>query len=98
MKKDSSGVNIVDINEIDEIYGHTVEEILITVMEASCVRNIDIANKLIKIYELLNEEQFETDEYKEISQYLRKYLGDLDKEIIKIKLEEIRKRRRITNA
>ncbi|MDU7240416.1 ATP-binding protein [Clostridium sp.] len=87
MTKDSKGIKIVDNNNLSETYGKTIADILSTTMELNSLRNEDITNKLNRVYELLNKNLYNTEEFKEIFNYLRKYLGDLDKDIMRIRLD-----------
>lgn len=87
MTKDSKGIRIVDNNNLSETYGKTIADILSITMELDSLRNEDITNKLNKVYELLNKNLYNTDEFKDIFNYLRKYLGDLDKDIMRIRLD-----------
>lgn len=94
MKKCKDGITIVEPEEIDETYGQNVESILRTTMNMDKVRNEDVSNKLDKIFTLLNNDFYDTQEFKDTFNYLRKYLGDLDKDIMRIKLEETRRRKK----
>ncbi|WP_315076815.1 ATP-binding protein [uncultured Clostridium sp.] len=87
IKRDKSGIKIVDNNELTETYGKSIGDILSTTMKLDSLRNEDITNKLNKIYELLNKNLYDTTEFKETFDYLRKYLGDLDKDIMRIRLD-----------
>lgn len=87
MTKDSKGIRIVDNDNLSETYGKSIADILSTTMELDSLRNEDITNKLNKIYELLNKNLYDTEEFKELFNYLRKYLGDLDKDIMRIRLD-----------
>lgn len=92
MKRDRSNVFIVDNDKITETYGHTIEGVLRTTMNLKSVRNEDITKKLDKALDLLNRDQFDTEEFKQVYEYLRKYLGDLDKDIMLLNLEVSRKK------
>ncbi|NFG61517.1 ATP-binding protein [Clostridium sp. CMCC3677] len=87
IKRNKNGIKIVDNNELNETYGKSIGDILSTTMKLDSLRNEDITNKLNKIYELLNKNLYDTTEFKETFGYLRKYLGDLDKDIIRIRLD-----------
>lgn len=87
MTKDSSGISIVDNDTLSETYGKSIGDILSTTMELDSLRNEDITNKLNKVYELLNKDLYDTEEFRNIFDYLRKYLGDLDKDIMRIRLD-----------
>lgn len=94
MKKDENGVSIVDNERINETYGHTIENVLKTTMEVENVRNEDIASKLKNVLELLEKDLYETEKFKNNFEYIRKYLGDLDKDIMLINLEISRRKRK----
>jgi predicted ATP-binding protein involved in virulence len=94
MKKDNNGIVIVNGDDIDETYGQNIETILKGIMGIDNVRNDDISDKLLKSYKLLEKNLFDTEEYRELFNYLRKYLGDLDKDIMRIRLEESVRRKK----
>lgn len=94
MKKDNDGIVVINGDDIEETYGQNVESILKVIMGIDNVRNDDVSEKLSKIYKLLESNSFNTDEYKNIFNYLRKYLGDLDKDIMRIRLEESVRRKK----
>lgn len=87
IKKDRSGIKVVDNNNLSETYGKDIGDILSTIMKLDSLRNEDITNQLNRLYELLNQNLYETEEFKDIFNYLRKYLGDLDKDIMRIRLD-----------
>lgn len=92
--KDKNGVSLFDNDKIDETYGHTIENILKTTMKLDNIRNDDISARLKKVLDLLEKDLFETAEFNENFDYLRKYLGDFDKDIMLINLEKSRRKRR----
>ncbi|WP_297420832.1 AAA family ATPase [Clostridium sp.] len=94
MKKSNDGISVINGDDIDETYGQNVETILKGIMGIDNVRNDDVSDKLSKIYKLLEENLFDTEEYKNLFDYLRKYLGDLDKDIMRIRLEESVRRKK----
>lgn len=94
MKKDNDGITVTNGDDIDETYGQNVETILKGIMGIDNVRNDDISDKLSKIYKLLEKNLFDTEEFKKLFEYLRKYLGDLDKDIMRIRLEESVRRKK----
>lgn len=87
IKKDKYGIKLVDNSELSETYGKNIGDILSTTMSLDSLRNEDITLKLNKVYELLNKNLYNTKEFEEIFNYLRKYLGDLDKDIMRIRLD-----------
>ncbi|MBX4271075.1 AAA family ATPase [Clostridium estertheticum] len=92
--KDINGVSLLDNDKIDETYGHTIENILKTTMKLDNLRNDDISERLKEVLVLLEKDLFETPEFNEKFDYLRKYLGDFDKDIMLINLEKSRRKRR----
>lgn len=87
MTKDNNEIIVVDNANLTETYGKSIGDILSTTMELDSLRNEDITNKLNKAYELLNKNLYNTDEFKLLFEYLRRYLGDLDKDIMRIRLD-----------
>lgn len=94
MKKYNDGISVINGEDIEETYGQSVETILKVIMGIDNVRNDDISEKLLRIYELLESNSFDREEYKSLFSYLRKYLGDLDKDIMRIRLEESVRRKK----
>lgn len=98
LKKEKDGINIVGSDELNETYGKSIGDILSTTMKIDSLRNEDITIKLNKVYKLLNENLYDTDEFKETFNYLRRYLGDLDKDIMRIRLDiSIREKKNAKN-
>ena len=87
MIRDNNGIKIVDNDKLSETYGKGIGDILTTTMNLDSLRNDDITKKLNKVYELLNKNLYDTKEFNDTFNYLRKYLGDLDKEIMRIRLD-----------
>lgn len=92
MRRDKDKVVIVDNQMLNETYGQSVESILRDTMKLENVRNEDISYKLKKVKDLLSKDLYESQEFREDYNYLRKYLGDLDKDIMLINLEISRKK------
>ncbi len=84
LKRTKNGVIIGENNT--ETYGKTIDEILNNVMHTSS-RNSDVETKLNRIYELLDRDEYETEEFDELSKYLIKTLGSLDKDIMRIRMQ-----------
>ena len=87
MIRDNNGIKIVDNDKLSETYGKGIGDILTTTMNLDSLRNDDITKKLNKVYELLNKNLYDTEEFNDTFNYLRKYLGDLDKDIMRIRLD-----------
>lgn len=87
IKRDNNGISVVDNNQLTETYGKSTGDILSTTMKLESLRNEDITEKLNKVYFLLNQNLYQTEEFNETFDYLRKYLGDLDKDIMRIRLD-----------
>lgn len=87
MVRDNNGIKILDNDKLSETYGKGIGDILTTTMNLDSLRNDDITKKLNKVYELLNKNLYDTEEFNDTFNYLRKYLGDLDKDIMRIRLD-----------
>jgi len=87
MTKDDNGIKLIDNDNLSETYGKSIGDILSTTMKLDSLRNEDITNKLNKVYELLNKNLYDSEEFKNLFDYLRTYLGDLDKDIMRIRLD-----------
>lgn len=87
MKKDNNGIRLIDNDKLNETYGRSIGDILSITMKLNSLRNSDITEKLNRVYELLNKNLYKTEEFEELFDYLRSYLGDLDKDIIRIRLD-----------
>ena len=87
MIRDNNGIKIVDNDKLSETYVKGIGDILTTTMNLDSLRNDDITKKLNKVYELLNKNLYDTKEFNDTFNYLRKYLGDLDKDIMRIRLD-----------
>lgn len=94
LRKDENGVSIVNNDKLDETYGHTVESILKSTMELKSVRNDETEENLKKIRNMLKEELYETNEFKETYENLKTYLGDLDIDLNLIDLDIKRRKRK----
>ncbi|MBP2031958.1 putative ATP-binding protein involved in virulence [Clostridium algifaecis] len=94
IKKEKDGIKLVDNRDLNETYGKSIGDILSTTMKLNSLRNEDITIKLNKVYELLNKNLYDTKEFEDIFNYLRKYLGDLDKDIMRIRLDISVRRKR----
>ena len=98
MTKDTDGIKIINNDNLSETYGKNIGDILCTTMELDSLRNEDITDKLNKVYDLLSKNLYNTDEFKDVFNYLRKYLGDADKDIMRIRLDmSIREKRNVSN-
>lgn len=87
MTKDDNGIKLIDNDKLSETYGKSIGDILSTTMKLDSLRNGDITDKLNKVYELLNKNLYNTEEFKNLFNYLKTYLGDLDKDIMRIRLD-----------
>lgn len=87
IKRDNNEINIDSNEELSETYGKNIGDILSNTMKLDSLRNEDITNKLNRVYELLNQNEYDTEEFNDIFNYLRKYLGELDKDIMRIRLD-----------
>ena len=80
-------------DELYDSYGQPTERILEDIMGLKTTRNQEIFDRLKKIREIVNENKYETDEFKKDYTELKNLLGTTDEDIILIDMEiQIRKK------
>lgn len=87
LKRDEDGIKLVDSNEVEESYGKTVESILMEIMGIRNTRNEEIAEKIEKLRDLVREDKYDSEEFDELYEILRGYLGNLDIDLNLIDME-----------
>ena len=80
-------------DELYDSYGQPTERILEDIMGLKTTRNQEIFDRLKKIREIVNENKYETDEFKKDYTELKNLLGTTDEDIMLIDMEiQIRKK------
>ena len=80
-------------DELYDSYGQPTERILEDIMGLKTTRNQEIFDKLEKIREMVNEDKYETDDFKKEYGDLKEILGTMDEDIMLIDMEiQIRKK------
>ena len=94
LDKDDDGKIVVRTgDELYDSYGQPTERILEDIMGLKTTRNQEIFDKLKKIREIVNENKYETDEFKKDYTELKNLLGTTDEDIMLIDMEiQIRKK------
>lgn len=87
LKRDEDGIKLVDSNEVEESYGKTVESILMEIMGIKNTRNEETAEKIEKLRDLVREDKYDSEEFDELYENLRGYLGNLDIDLNLIDME-----------
>ena len=87
LKRDEDGIKLVDSNEVEESYGKTVESILMEIMGIRNTRNEETAEKIEKLRDLVREDKYDSEEFDELYEILRGYLGNLDIDLNLIDME-----------
>jgi len=85
LKKEDN--KIVAIDNIDRSYGLEFDKILTDIMGVENLRTPDVAKDIKRLWELLEDEEYESQEYKELYQKLEDLLGELDKDMVLSRLE-----------
>ena len=85
LKKEDN--KIVAIDNIDRSYGLEFDKILTDIMGVENLRTPEVAKDVRRLWELLEDEAYESQEYKELYQKLENLLGDLDKDMVLSRLE-----------
>ena len=94
LDKDDEGKIVVKTgDELYDSYGQPTERILEDIMGLKTTRNQEIFDRLKKIREIVNENKYETDEFKKDYTELKNLLGTTDEDIMLIDMEiQIRKK------
>ena len=94
LDKDDEGQIVVRTgDELYDSYGQPTERILEDIMGLKTNRNKEIFDKLKKIRKMVNEDKYETDDFKKEYGDLKEILGTMDEDIMLIDMEiQIRKK------
>ena len=99
LDKDDEGQIVVRTgNELYDSYGQPTERILEDIMGLKTTRNQEIFDKLEKIREMVNEDKYETDDFKKEYGDLKEILGTMDEDIMLIDMEIQIRRKGLKNV
>jgi len=88
LKKEDN--KIVAIDNIDRSYGLEFDKILTDIMGLEDLRTPAVAKDIRRLWELLEDEEYESKEYQILYQKLEDILGELDKDMVLARLEVAR--------
>ncbi len=94
IRKDENGVSIVPNEQIEETYFQTSESILKYTMGLENTRSDEGQEKFNKLKTLLKQDLYDNEEFIDIYNYLKSYLGEFDKDLIAIDMEKARRKRK----
>ena len=77
----------IEVAQYNQSYGLEFSQILTNIMGVDYLRTPAVAKDIRKLWELLEDENYESGEYKELYQKLEELLGDLDKDMVLSRLE-----------
>ncbi|WP_304180078.1 AAA family ATPase [Leptotrichia trevisanii] len=99
LDKDDEGKIVIKTgDELYDSYGQPTERILEDIMGLKTTRNQEIFDKLEKIREMVNEDKYETDDFKKEYGDLKEILGTMDEDIILIDMEIQIRRKGLKNV
>ena len=99
LDKDDKGQIVVRTgDELYDSYGQPTERILEDIMGLKTTRNQEIFDKLEKIREMVNEDKYETDDFKKEYGDLKEILGTMDEDIMLIDMEIQIRRKGLKNV
>ena len=81
---------IIAIENIDRSYGLEFDKILTDIMGVENLRTPAVAKDIQKLWDLLEDEEYESQEYIDLYNSLEKLLGGLDKDLVLARLEVAR--------
>ena len=85
-------------DELYDSYGQPTERILEDIMGLKTTRNQEIFDKLEKIREMVNEDKYETDDFKKEYGNLKEILGTMDEDVMLIDMEIQIRRKGLKNV
>lgn len=94
IRKNENGVSIVPNEQIEETYFQTSESILKYTMGLENTRSDEGQEKFNKLKTLLKQDLYDNEEFIDIYNYLKSYLGEFDKDLIAIDMEKARRKRK----
>ncbi|BBM43509.1 hypothetical protein JCM16777_1770 [Leptotrichia wadei] len=97
-KNDEGKIVIKTGDEFYDSYGQPTERILEDIMGLKTTRNQEIFDKLEKIREMVNEDKYETDDFKKEYGDLKEILGTMDEDIMLINAEIQIRRKGLKNV
>jgi len=99
LDKDNEGKIVVRTgDELYNSYGQPTERILEDIMGLKTTRNQEIFDKLEKIREMVNEDKYETDDFKKEYGDLKEILGTMDEDVMLIDMEIQIRRKGLKNV
>ena len=99
LDKDDEGKIVVKTgDELYDSYGQPTDRILEDIMGLKTTRNQEIFDKLEKIREMVNEDKYETDDFKKEYGDLKEILGTMDEDIMLIDMEIQIRRKGLKNV
>ena len=99
LDKDNEGKIVIKTgDELYDSYGQPTERILEDIMGLKTTRNQEIFDKLEKIREMVNEDKYETDNFKKEYGDLKEILGTMDEDIMLIDMEIQIRRKELKNV
>ena len=97
-KDDDRKIVVRTGDELYDSYGQPTERILEDIMGLKTTRNQEIFDKLKKIREMVNEDKYETDDFKKEYGDLKEILGTMDEDIMLIDMEIQIRRKGLKNV
>ena len=99
LDKDGEGKIVIKTgDELYDSYGQPTERILEDIMGLKTTRNQEIFDKLEKIREMVNEDKYETDDFKKEYGDLKEILGTMDEDVMLIDMEIQIRRKGLKNV
>ena len=99
LEKDEDGKIVVKTGDkLYDSYGQPTERILEDIMGLKTTRNQEIFDKLEKIREMVNEDKYETDDFKKEYGDLKEILGTMDEDVMLIDMEIQIRRKGLKNV
>ena len=85
-----------EVREIDgNTYGKRIDQILLEFFHVESLRNVEVEQRIEKIWDYLAAKDQDSEEYKSLRTWLRNHIDPSDEVIARINLEEIKQRKAV---
>ncbi len=92
LSKKDRWVTVIEGNTLDETYGVTADMILLDIMGLSTTRNPYIQVKIDKLKDMVRNDLYETEEFKNLYEDVTGVIGTIDQDILLVNIEIARRK------
>lgn len=87
VRGENKKIEVFDSQELNSSLGQTTDRILEEIMGLESTRNPEIYKKIVRVRELVDNDLYESEEFKKLFKELKDILGELDDDLILIQMD-----------